>query len=74
MQAMVFLEDSGNVTAYEEIPPTPLTKGGIITFFNPLIKGVTSEASWGIPGVDTTYASLTTDYSKRFPKTSGDTL
>ncbi len=74
MQAMVFLEDSGNVTAYEEIPPTPLTKGGIIAFFNPLIKGVTSEASWGIPGIDTTYASLTTDYSKRFPKTTGDTL
>ncbi len=52
MQAMVFLEDSGNVTAFNL--PLPLGEG------------------WGEGFI--AYAATTTDYSKRFPKTSGDTL
>ncbi len=52
MQAMVFLEDSANVTAFNL--PLPLGEG------------------WGEGFV--AYAATTSDYSKRFPKTTGDTL
>ncbi len=73
MQAMVFLEDSGNVTAFNtHLGFQPPLKRGI---FSPFVYNEPNHSPLEGLGVDIkTYAATTTDYSKRFPKTDGDTL
>lgn len=63
---MIFLEDSSTVTALTP-PNLPLSGKGYV--YLPLIRGIK-----GVIGLDTTFASTNSDYSKRTPLTKGDTL
>ena len=68
MQAMVFLEDSSTATGYEQIPhlTSPYQGEGNI------ISLLTKEGLGDV--LPTTFANSTSDYSKRFPKSIGDSL
>ncbi|MDD2917016.1 MAG: type II secretion system protein [Candidatus Gracilibacteria bacterium] len=72
MQALVFLEDSSTVTAF-----VPLSSEGEVPWRLPkaVLSGAVGVRQWGGDElIPTTFASTSSDYSKRFPATIGDSL